>query len=512
VEDELEADITNLGGTGIVSYVWKVADTAAGEGSAIEGEISDKYTVDEADLNKYIKVTVSRAGYTGTITSGPSAKVVAAGQTQGDIELIGTVTITGTPTVYQTLTADTSKLIGGTEFTYQWARADDSEGTATPITNATSKTYGLGNADKGKYIQVTVSAASVGYEGDISSDLVGPIADPPSFMLEVNTFEITPPNNWWDGFHRFMFSDKNWQYAKNDAGKNIWKDNIIAAMVDMDEYDDETEAESALATMNLQFDTDGALVFWSEDEVVKYRTLFDESEIDVDTDDGEDRDMYEDEDCVYLKGWSSNWDGTYSYSAYKFEDESDPKNGAGVGLEWLIDAIDGGKKLYFIIESRVPAVSKWNVYIGQNTNNSDLPSWTDGVDDKHDHNMDNYGMASWNYASGTVYFVLDPTKLPSWSDFKAGYTYDKKVYPSIGYPHTSMNWSTGTSTLEPGSLSWGINNWDADTPLVKLHITFDADIIDGTGLTDKQVDDYNERGYATQKLMLRPTAQANLLD
>lgn len=76
---------------------------------------------------------------------------------------IASVTIAGTTTVGETLTADTSAssdIDGDTlTFTYQWYRADDSTGTnETMISGSTSSTYLLTTDDQDKFVTVKVVA------------------------------------------------------------------------------------------------------------------------------------------------------------------------------------------------------------------------------------------------------------------------------------------------------------------------------------------------------------------
>ena len=79
----LLANVENLNGTGDISYQWKRCDTEDAPGTNIttNGAGSD-YTLVEADIDKYIKVTVSRAGYSGSVTS--AATEAIAGSPYGD--------------------------------------------------------------------------------------------------------------------------------------------------------------------------------------------------------------------------------------------------------------------------------------------------------------------------------------------------------------------------------------------------------------------------------------------
>ena len=91
-------------------------------------------------------------------------------------------TISGTPQVGQTLTADTSGIEdddgipANVTYTYQWTSSDDGS-TYTDIEDATGSTYFLVLADQGKTIQVEVSFTDeVGFEETVTSEATGAVA------------------------------------------------------------------------------------------------------------------------------------------------------------------------------------------------------------------------------------------------------------------------------------------------------------------------------------------------
>lgn len=70
-----------------VSYQWMHSDNASEEFENISGATSEKYTLTNDDLNKYIKVVVDGTGsYTGTKTSTATAKVTEA--SSEDVEIV----------------------------------------------------------------------------------------------------------------------------------------------------------------------------------------------------------------------------------------------------------------------------------------------------------------------------------------------------------------------------------------------------------------------------------------
>jgi hypothetical protein len=143
VGQTLTAVTTSLGGSGTITYQWK-------RGSTIIGANQSTYLVVAADIGSTITVTVTRAGYTGSKTSDPTVAV-----TNPELPaLTGTVSISGTAEVGQTLTAVTTSLNGSGDISYQWKRIG-MMGNTDIGTN--QSTYVVVAADIGSTITVTVT-------------------------------------------------------------------------------------------------------------------------------------------------------------------------------------------------------------------------------------------------------------------------------------------------------------------------------------------------------------------
>ena len=74
VGQQLTADTSNLGGSGTINYQWQSGPSAAGPFSNI-GTNDDTYILANADNGQFIQVVVTRAGFTGSITSTPPVQV-----------------------------------------------------------------------------------------------------------------------------------------------------------------------------------------------------------------------------------------------------------------------------------------------------------------------------------------------------------------------------------------------------------------------------------------------------
>jgi hypothetical protein len=143
--------ITNASGT--AAYQWR-------RGAVDVGTNSSEYLLTAEDLGGRISVTVTFRGYSGSLTSAPvTAKP----------ELTGTVSITGTPKLGETLTAVISGSNGAAgEALYQWKRGDVNG--EVNIAGAAGSTYTLVNGDSNKQISVTVTFP--GCSGSITSGSV----------------------------------------------------------------------------------------------------------------------------------------------------------------------------------------------------------------------------------------------------------------------------------------------------------------------------------------------------
>jgi hypothetical protein len=119
----LTANTPSLEGSGAISYQWERGDSATGSFTGISGATSETYTLTTADLNKYIRVTVSRTGYNGTLTSDPTTAAVTP-QPPGTRNITigfnyGDITITGdnrTNIIYKTSASPSSVALSATGY------------------------------------------------------------------------------------------------------------------------------------------------------------------------------------------------------------------------------------------------------------------------------------------------------------------------------------------------------------------------------------------------------------
>jgi hypothetical protein len=165
----LTAVTDSLDGKGIISYQWKREGMSGGAAFNI-GEDSNTYVVQADDLGSTITVTVSRAGYSGTVSSEPTDVVTLP-------PLSETVIITGNAWVGHTLMAHTGFLDDSGDISYQWKRWGPGDGVAVINVGDNSGSYVVQAADLGSTITVTVTRS--GYSGSLSSEPTDVVTLPP---------------------------------------------------------------------------------------------------------------------------------------------------------------------------------------------------------------------------------------------------------------------------------------------------------------------------------------------
>jgi len=165
VNETLTADTSSLGGSGTISFLW-LRDEAA-----ISGATGNTYKVQAVDAGHKITLTVSRAGNAGSVTSLPTATVIAEGEPERPV-LTGEARISGDPVAGQTLTAETDG-ITATEsgnFSFQWYRSQNK------VEGANGKTYRLQGGDSGHIFVVEVAHSA--YDGRCLSSPTEPVTLP----------------------------------------------------------------------------------------------------------------------------------------------------------------------------------------------------------------------------------------------------------------------------------------------------------------------------------------------
>jgi uncharacterized repeat protein (TIGR02543 family) len=94
----LTADSTALNGTGTIFWQWQRGDSPDGTFTDIPGANTATYILVAEDLGKYVRVTASREGYGGTVSSNPTAEVEDQPSDTRNITIgfnYGAITITG---------------------------------------------------------------------------------------------------------------------------------------------------------------------------------------------------------------------------------------------------------------------------------------------------------------------------------------------------------------------------------------------------------------------------------
>ena len=186
VKQTLSADtspISDRDGLDNVSFEYQWISVDGGVDTDIDGATNPSYTLVAADVGKTIKVRVVFAddrGYEESLTSATTEEVAPG----PNVSATGLPSISGTPEVLHTLTADTSAIsdengLDGVTFNYQWVAVD--RGIDTEIQGATSSTYTLAYTELGKAVKVQVTFVdNSGNEETQTSAATGEVAPGPN--------------------------------------------------------------------------------------------------------------------------------------------------------------------------------------------------------------------------------------------------------------------------------------------------------------------------------------------
>lgn len=150
-------------GTNTITYKWQCSsDNKTWTDSNSAGASSNALTTDTTWLNKYARCVITVSGNAYYNVNGTTS--AAYGPIGKGSHAAPSVSISGAKTYGSTLTANVSgQPTGTTGTTYQWQRADATNGTYANISNATGRTYSVGTADMNKYLRVLVNTANTYY-------------------------------------------------------------------------------------------------------------------------------------------------------------------------------------------------------------------------------------------------------------------------------------------------------------------------------------------------------------
>jgi len=142
------------------AYQWLRCNGGGNNCASVANGTQKTYTLVGADAGNTIRVRVTATNTDGSSSaqSAQTASVVAATSSAAP-KNTAPPTVSGTPKVGQTLTADTGSWSGNpTSFTFQWQRCDADVAACSNVVGATGKTYGVSAADLGYRLRVAVTA------------------------------------------------------------------------------------------------------------------------------------------------------------------------------------------------------------------------------------------------------------------------------------------------------------------------------------------------------------------
>lgn len=141
------------------AYQWLRCNGGGNKCVNVANGTQKTYTLVEADAGQTMRVRVTATNASGS-SSAQSAQTasVAAATSNAAPKNTAPPTISGTPKVGQTLTADPGSWNGNPTFSYQWQHCDADVVICSNVAGATLKTYSLQTGDVGFRMRVMVTA------------------------------------------------------------------------------------------------------------------------------------------------------------------------------------------------------------------------------------------------------------------------------------------------------------------------------------------------------------------
>ena len=166
-------------GTLTYAYQWQRCDAAGTSCGSISGQTGSTYTVSALDVGATLRSVVTASNSGGSTAAASDASAVIVGSVAPTVDVspkliaglekqpgfvwsVNSGTWNGTPTI---------------TFAYQWQRCNIGGGSCVDITDATSSSYVLQNADVFHSVRVRVTATNTGGTGQAYSN-VSPEIDP----------------------------------------------------------------------------------------------------------------------------------------------------------------------------------------------------------------------------------------------------------------------------------------------------------------------------------------------
>jgi CHRD domain len=141
------------------TYQWQSCKPGGSDCTNLTGVTGSSFVIGTALVGTFLRATIIATNAAGKTSADSNATAIVIAKLAAPLNTVRP-TISGLASVGNRLRAATGTWTGATSFGYQWSRCDFNGSSCADIAGATGASFGVGTADRGMALRVTVTATN----------------------------------------------------------------------------------------------------------------------------------------------------------------------------------------------------------------------------------------------------------------------------------------------------------------------------------------------------------------
>ncbi|HEY5058245.1 MAG TPA: CHRD domain-containing protein [Gaiellaceae bacterium] len=141
------------------TYQWQSCKAGTSTCTNLTGVTGSSFVISTSLVGTLLRATILATNAAGKTSATSNATAIVIAKLSSPVN-VSRPTVSGSASVGNRLTAASGTWTGATNFSYQWSRCNTNGSACASINGATGQTYGVGTADRGMALRVTVTATN----------------------------------------------------------------------------------------------------------------------------------------------------------------------------------------------------------------------------------------------------------------------------------------------------------------------------------------------------------------